>query len=87
VLPGLHELFLQGLRLEHCVAIPLEHTRLLSGSLHDILQQTTTISWVLNILRQIGYLRVSTTHLHSLLGLVHRLQVTSYRCRVDKVVC
>jgi hypothetical protein len=38
VLPGRHELFLQGLRPEHCVIIPLEHARLLSGSLHDILQ-------------------------------------------------
>jgi hypothetical protein len=38
VLPGLHELFLQGLRLEHCVAISLEHATLLSGSLRDILQ-------------------------------------------------
>jgi hypothetical protein len=38
VLPGLHELFLQGLRPEHCIAIPLEHARLLSGSLRDVLQ-------------------------------------------------
>jgi hypothetical protein len=51
VLPCFHELFLQGLRPEHCVAIPLEHARLLLGSLRDILQQTTTVSWVLSILR------------------------------------
>jgi hypothetical protein len=38
VLSGLHELFLQGLRPEHCVAVPLEHARFLSGSLQDILQ-------------------------------------------------
>jgi hypothetical protein len=38
VLPGLHELFLQGLRPEHCIAIPLEHARLLSGSLRDVVQ-------------------------------------------------
>jgi hypothetical protein len=44
VLPGLHELFLQGLRPEHYVAIPLEHARFLSGSLHDILQQTTAVT-------------------------------------------
>jgi hypothetical protein len=53
VLPGLHELFLQGLRPEHCVAIPLEHARFLSRSLRDILQQTTAVSWVLSTLRQI----------------------------------
>jgi hypothetical protein len=29
---------------------------------------------------------VSTTHLHLLLGLAHRLQVPSHRCRVDKIV-
>jgi hypothetical protein len=77
VLPDLHELFLQGLRPEHYIAIPLEHTRLLSGSLRDILQQTTTVSRVLSILRQIDCFGVPTTHLHSLLGLAHRLQVTS----------
>jgi hypothetical protein len=38
VLLGLYELFLQGLRPEHCVAVSLEHVRFLSGSLHDILQ-------------------------------------------------
>jgi hypothetical protein len=37
VLPGLYELFLQGLRPEHCVAVSLEHVKFLSGSLHDIL--------------------------------------------------
>jgi hypothetical protein len=86
VLPGLHELFLQGVRPEHCVAVPLEHAGFLSGSLHDILQQTIAINWVLSILRQIDYSRVSTTHLHPLLGLAHRFQVPCYRSRVDKVV-
>jgi hypothetical protein len=42
-------LFLQGLRPEHCVAVSLEHVRFLSGSLRDILQEITTITWVLNI--------------------------------------
>jgi hypothetical protein len=41
VLPGLYELFLQGLRLEYCVTVSLEHVRFLSGSLHDILQEST----------------------------------------------
>jgi hypothetical protein len=49
VLPGLHELFFQGLRPENCVAVSLEHVRFLSGSFHDILQQTTVVTWVLNI--------------------------------------
>jgi hypothetical protein len=48
VLPGLYELFLQGLRPEHCVAIALEHVRFLSGSFHDIMQQTTNVIWVLS---------------------------------------
>jgi hypothetical protein len=37
-------------------------------------------------LRQMDYSRALTTHLHPLLGLAHRFQVTSYRRRVDKVV-
>jgi hypothetical protein len=37
VLPGLYELFLQGLHPEHCVAVSLEHVRFFSGSLYDIL--------------------------------------------------
>jgi hypothetical protein len=49
VLPGLHELFLQGFRPEHYVAVSLEHVRFLSGSLRDILQEITTVTWVLNI--------------------------------------
>jgi hypothetical protein len=48
VLPGLREFFLQCFRLEHCVAVALEHVRFLSGSLHDILQQTITITQVLS---------------------------------------
>jgi hypothetical protein len=87
VLPGLHELFLQGLRPEHCIAVPLEHTRFLPRSLHDILQRTTAVTCVLSILRQIDYSRASTNHLHPLLGLAHRFQVSCYRRRVDKVVC
>jgi hypothetical protein len=87
VLPSLHELFLQGLRSEHCVAIPLENARFLSGPLRDIMQQTTAVSWILSILQQIDYSRASTTHLHPLLGLAHRFQVLCYRRWVDKVVC
>jgi hypothetical protein len=48
VLPGLVEFLLQHLRPKHCVAIPLEHIGFLSGSLHDILQKTTTITRVLS---------------------------------------
>jgi hypothetical protein len=80
-------LFLQGLRPEHYIAVPLEHARFLSGFLHDILQQTTAVTWVLSILRQIDYSRASTTHLHPLLSLAHRFQVTCYCRRVDEVVC
>jgi hypothetical protein len=49
VLPSLYELFLQGLRPEHCVAVSLEHVRFLAGSLRDILQEITTVTWVLII--------------------------------------
>jgi hypothetical protein len=48
VLPGLSEFFFQCFRPEHCITISLEHLRFLSGSLHDILQQTTTVIRVLN---------------------------------------
>jgi hypothetical protein len=44
VLPGLREFFLQCFRPEHCIAIALEHLRFLLGSLHDILQQTITVT-------------------------------------------
>jgi hypothetical protein len=44
LLPGFRELFLQCFRPDHCVAIALEHVRFLSGSLHEILQQTTTVT-------------------------------------------
>jgi hypothetical protein len=37
--------------------------------------------------QQIDYSRVPTNHLHPLFGLAHRLQVTSHRRRVDKVIC
>jgi hypothetical protein len=49
VLPGHYELFLQGLRPEHYVVVSLEHVRFLSGSLHNILQEITTVTWVLSI--------------------------------------
>jgi hypothetical protein len=65
VLPGLHELFLQGLRSEHCVAVPLEHARFLLGSLHDILQQTTAVTWVLSIYGRL------TTQGHRQLTFIH----------------
>jgi hypothetical protein len=45
--PGLIEFFLQRLCPEHCIAIPLEHIGLLSGSLHDILQKAMIITQVL----------------------------------------
>jgi hypothetical protein len=48
VLPGLSEFFFQCFRPEHGIAISLEHLRFLSGSLHDILQQTTTVTRVLS---------------------------------------
>jgi hypothetical protein len=47
MLPGLNKFFLQRLCREHRIAIPLEHIRLLSGSLHDILQKATFIIQVL----------------------------------------
>jgi hypothetical protein len=45
VLLGFIEFLLQCLYPEHRITISLEHIRLLSGSLHDILQKATTI-WV-----------------------------------------
>jgi hypothetical protein len=36
---------------------------------------------------QTDYSRALTTHLHPLLGLAHRFQVTCYCRRVDEVVC
>jgi hypothetical protein len=48
VLPGLRKFSLQCFRPEHCIAISLEHLRFLSGSLHDILQQTTIVTRVLS---------------------------------------
>jgi hypothetical protein len=48
VLPGLREFLLQCFRPEHCIAVALEHLRFLSGSLHDILQKTITVTRVLN---------------------------------------
>jgi hypothetical protein len=57
VLPGFSEFFLQSLRLKHRIAIPLEHVRLLSRSLHDILHKATTFTWVL-VLLELDYSRV-----------------------------
>jgi hypothetical protein len=65
VLSGLRGLFLQGLRPEHCVAVPLEHARFPSGSLHDILQQTTAVTWVLSIYGRL------TTQGHRQLTFIH----------------
>jgi hypothetical protein len=48
VLPGFRELFLQCFHPEHYVSIALEHVKFLLGSLQDILQQTTTVTWVLS---------------------------------------
>jgi hypothetical protein len=48
VLSGLREFFLQCFCPEHCIAVSLEHVRFSSGSLHDILQQTITITQVLS---------------------------------------
>jgi hypothetical protein len=48
VLPGLSEFLFQCFRLEHRIVISLEHFRFLLGSLHDILQQTTIVTQVLN---------------------------------------
>jgi hypothetical protein len=48
VLLGLSELFFQCFRPEYRIAISLEHLRFLSGSLQDILQQTTIVTRVLN---------------------------------------
>jgi hypothetical protein len=62
---GRHKLFFQGLRPEHCVAVSLEHVRFLSGSLHDILQQTTTVTWVLSIYGRLttqGYRQLTFIH-------------------------
>jgi hypothetical protein len=65
VLPGLCELFLQFLRPEHSVAVSLEHIKFLSGSLHDILQQITTVTRVLSIygtLTTQGYRQLTFFH-------------------------
>jgi hypothetical protein len=48
VLLGLGEFFLQCFCPEHRIAISLERLRFLSGSLHDILQQTTSVTRVLS---------------------------------------
>jgi hypothetical protein len=64
VLPGFSEFFLQSFRSKHRIAIPLEHVRLLSGSLHDILHKATNLTWVL-IMLELDYSRVqSRTFIH-----------------------
>jgi hypothetical protein len=70
VLPGLNEFFLQRLRPEHRITIPLEHIRLLSGSLHDILQKATIITQVLKS-RRFRLLKGTATYLHPLLDPPH----------------
>jgi hypothetical protein len=73
VLPGLHELFLQCFHPEHCIAVSLEHIKFLSGSLHDILQQTIAGTWVLSTYgrltiqgyRQLTFIHYSTWHIAS----------------------
>jgi hypothetical protein len=65
VLPGLREFFLQCFRPEHCVAVSLEHVRFLSGSLHDILQEITTVTRVLSIYGRLttqGYRQLTFIH-------------------------
>jgi hypothetical protein len=68
VLPGLSEFFLQSFRPKHRITIPLEHVRLLSGSLHDILNKATTLTRVLALL-ELDYSRVpsSTAQLAALI--------------------
>jgi hypothetical protein len=70
VLPGLIEFFLQRLWPEHCIAIPLEHIGLLSGSLHDILRKAMTITRVLQS-GGIRLLKSPVMYLHPLLSPAH----------------
>jgi hypothetical protein len=65
VLLGLRELFLQCFRPEHCIVVPLEHVRFLPRSLHDILQQTIAVTWVLSICGRLttqGYRQLAFIH-------------------------
>jgi hypothetical protein len=70
VLPGFIEFFLQRLCPEHRIATPLEHIRLLSGSLHDIPQKAKI---VIRVLKFGGFrlLKGTITYLHSLLSPAH----------------
>jgi hypothetical protein len=86
VLPGLVEFLLQRFRLEHYIAIPLEHIRFLSGSLHDILHNATIITWVLNS-GGTQLLKGTVTYLHPLLSPTHGFQVAGHRRWVDEVIC
>jgi hypothetical protein len=63
VLPGVVEFFLKRLCSEHRITIPLEHIRLLSGSLHDILQKAIII---IRVLKSGGFrlLNGTVTYLH-----------------------
>jgi hypothetical protein len=65
VLPGLHEFLLQCFRPEHCITVSLEHVRFLSGSLHDILQQTIAVTRVLSTYGRLttqGYRQLTFIH-------------------------
>jgi hypothetical protein len=85
VLPGLSEFFLQRLYPEHCIAKPMEHIGLLSGSLRDILQKAT-FTWVLTS-RRFRLLKGTDTYLHPLLGPLQRFQVAGYCRWADRIIC
>jgi hypothetical protein len=70
VLPNLIELFLQRLFPEHCIAIPLELIRLLSGPLDDILQKAMIITRVLQS-GGIRLLKSPVLYLHPLFSSAH----------------
>jgi hypothetical protein len=65
VRPGLREFLFQCFCSEHGIVVSLEHVRFLSGSLHDILQQTITVTWVLSIYGRLttqGYQQLTFIH-------------------------
>jgi hypothetical protein len=65
VLPGLREFFLQCFRPEHYITVSLEHVRFLSGFLHDLLQQTITVTQVLSTYGRLttqGYRQITFIH-------------------------
>jgi hypothetical protein len=63
----------------------MEHARFLSGSLHDILQNATTITWVLNF-GGIRLLKGTVTYIHPQLSPARCLQVSGNRHWVDEVI-